>query len=71
MTRRRFTALVAAPIVAGALLTAGVSGATAAPSQNASCVAKLTYLWGPNQGAGGDLISYVAHLPKDYCYFGG
>lgn len=72
MRRDRFAVLVAAGALGGAL-GLGASLAVAAPSEQASCVAKYVHEFGPPGLAeygplGGEAVSEIAHRPKDACF---
>jgi hypothetical protein len=71
--RNRLAVVIAAGALGGAL-GLGASLAMAAPSENASCVAKWVHSEGPpgQTGAyggplGGDAVSSIAQLPKEEC----
>jgi hypothetical protein len=78
MRSHRLGILLALPVAAGSMAIFGASFATAAPSENASCVAK--YVHTPEIGPPGQTlrvfhiprfgeeVSFVAHLPKDDCF---
>lgn len=67
MRRNRFAVLIAVGALGGAFGVAA-SQAVAAPPGNSSCVATLVHELGPPGPAGGDLVSWVAHQPKNYCF---
>lgn len=68
--RRRLKLLAALPLAAG-LVAVGEGPAAAAPNENASCVAQTGHVFGPpgrhGDPIGGQLISRLAHVPRDRC----
>jgi hypothetical protein len=67
--RKRIALAVTTSVLASVGLGLGAGSASAAPSSNASCVAYFTSTMGPNKGAGGPLVSYIAREPHNDCYF--
>ena len=74
--RRRLKLLALVPLVAGGLSLATATAASAAPSDNASCVAQ--FVLGPAGPPGqfqsqahlpifGRNVSFIAHIPAEQC----
>jgi hypothetical protein len=77
--RKRLRIFAAVPLFSGVLVLATATGASAEPSENASCVAQFVH--GPPGPPGqfqreahlprfGQNVSFVAHLPREVCTFG-
>ncbi len=71
---KRLKGLIAVCMLSGGVIVGSASGVSAAPSDNASCVAQFTHAFGPpghgGPGGGpvkGERVSEVAHLPKEAC----
>ena len=74
--RKRLRILAVVPLFSGALVLGTPTGASAEPSENASCVAQVVH--GPPGPPGqvqreaklrrfGEIVSFVAHIPAEEC----
>ena len=75
MPRRRLGLLAAMPLLAGAMMIGSATGASAAPSENASCVAQGVRVFGPPgqiqrrapEPRFGQFVSATARQPRSEC----
>jgi hypothetical protein len=71
---KRLRSLAAVCLLGGGVLIGSAGSVSAAPSDNASCVAQFTHAFGPpghggpgGGPVGGEIVSEVAHIPKEIC----